>query len=652
MSSPSSGPPRRRSWILWLLTAFLLIGAGIALFLPAAAGQQTKTLTYSAFLNDVEAHKVATATIGTDGTVTGDLSSGAPYTTVVPVSLAGEQLLGTLHAGKVDVTAEPASQGSIWSSLLTWFLILAPIGLIIWFWSRISKSASRSGGLFGVGRSSAKLFTPSPAQTTFADVAGYEGAKAEVSEIVDFLRNPERYRRLGAKAPRGVLLVGPPGTGKTLLARAVAGEAQVAFFSVDGSSFVEMFVGVGASRVRDLFEKVRSSAPAILFIDEIDAIGQRRSSASSFAANDEREQTLNQLLAEMDGFETSSGVVVLAATNRPDILDPALLRPGRFDRHITVPLPNAAERAAILAVHCQGKPLDSDVDLGQIARATPGFSGADLANLANEAAIEAVRAGRTSIARRDFGAARDRLILGRRESSSVLLAEEKQQVAVHECGHAIVAALCDRADPVDRITILPAGETLGATEQLPVAEHRIQQEGALLDRLTTELGGRAAELIVYGEGSTGAAADLAAATSLATRMVRDFGLSDELGPVGYPTGEDPTASGATLNRPYSEQTQRAVDTEVSRLLREAESRAADLIATHRGALDALVARLIEAETLDGAVVYDIVGRPAPERVPDLAATPPSATAPPGAAAAPEPPHELVGGPDDDGARNQ
>ncbi|MEY9951606.1 ATP-dependent zinc metalloprotease FtsH [Leifsonia sp. EB34] len=619
MTTEPTNPRRRRSWLLWLVSAVALIGLGLTLFLPGVLAPSTTTLSYTEFVTDVQAHKVSTATIDSDGTVNGTLTSGSPYTTAIPLPLAGQPVLTSLRSADVAVTFVPASTGSFWSSLGTWLLILGPIVLVWWFMARMARRAGASGGIFGVTRSSAKLFTPSARTTTFADVAGYEGVKGEVSEIVDFLRNPDRYRRLGAEAPRGVLLVGPPGTGKTLLARAVAGEAAVNFFSVDGSSFVEMFVGVGASRVRDLFQTVHSNAPAILFIDEIDAIGQRRSGATSYASNDEREQTLNQLLAEMDGFETSSGVVLLAATNRPDVLDAALLRPGRFDRHITVPLPNAGERTAILKVHCRDKPLDPALDLEAVARGTPGFSGADLANLANEAAIEAVRAGRERIVASDFAAARDRLILGRRESSSVLLLEEKRQVAVHECGHAIVAALSENADPVEKITILPAGDTLGATEQLPLAEHHLQGERALLDRLAIAMGGRAAELIVYGEGSTGAASDLAAATALATRIVRDFGLSPALGPIGYPTGEDAAESGTTLNRPYSEETQRAVDTEVARLLREAEARARELLSRNRDALDKLVARLFDSETLDGADVYELLGRAVPERVPELGA---------------------------------
>ncbi len=366
-------------------------------------------------------------------------------------------------------------------------------------------------GAMGVGKSKAKVFDAERPDTTFANVAGYEGVKAEIAEVVDFLRQPERYRRAGATAPRGVLMIGPPGTGKTLLARAVAGEAAVPFFSVAGSSFVEMFVGVGAARVRDLFAEARKIAPAIVFIDEIDAIGGRRAGSGMVVANDEREQTLNQLLSEMDGFDPALGIVILAATNRPEVLDPALLRPGRFDRQVTIPLPALAERAAIVKVHCEDKRLGPDVDLNVVARGTPGFSGADLANLANEAAIVAVRDGREEIAAADFAQARDRILLGRREDSNVLLPEEKHAVAIHEAGHALVAALSTHADPVAKVTILPAGQTLGVTEQLPLVERHLYGEDYLQDALAVRLAGRAAELVELGQGSTGAANDLAQA---------------------------------------------------------------------------------------------------------------------------------------------
>ena len=471
----------------------------------------------------------------------------------------------------------------------------------------------------GVGRARAKVFDAERPQTKFSDVAGYTSAKREISEVVDFLKHPERYQRLGAMAPRGVLMVGPPGTGKTLLARAVAGEADVPFISVTGSSFVEMFVGVGAARVRDLFAEARKRAPAIIFVDEIDAIGQRRAGSGAVVANDEREQTLNQLLAEMDGFDVTQGIVVLAATNRPEVLDPALLRPGRFDRQITIPLPNLAERTAILAVHCRGKQLDPDVDLNAVARGTPGFSGADLANLVNEAAIHAVRAGREKITMADFSDARDRILLGSRADSNLLLPEEKRAVAVHESGHALVAALSPHADPVAKVTILPSGQALGVTEQLPLVERHLYGEDYLTESLAVRLGGRAAELVEMGQGSTGAANDLASATDLATKMVREFGLSSKLGPVGYPEGGSVFlggGGGGLSSRPFAEQTQAVIDAEVARLLREAEDTAVSLIREHKDELCRLADLLLERETVDGEEVYRLLGLPVPERRPD------------------------------------
>ncbi|MBO0836904.1 MAG: ATP-dependent zinc metalloprotease FtsH, partial [Actinobacteria bacterium] len=489
-------------------------------------------------------------------------------------------------------------------------------------------------GVMGVGRSRAKVFDSERPKTRFSDVAGYAGVKAEISEVVDFLRSPERYQRAGAMAPRGVLMVGPPGTGKTLLARAVAGEASVPFFSVAGSSFVEMFVGVGAARVRDLFTEARKSAPAIIFVDEIDAIGQRRAGSGSVVANDEREQTLNQLLSELDGFDPRAGIVVLGATNRPDVLDAALLRPGRFDRQVVIPLPTLDERAAILAVHCRDKKLGPDVDLEVVARGTPGFSGADLANLANEAAIFAVRDKREILTAADFDDARDRILLGRREGSNVLLPEEKHAVAVHEAGHALVAALSEHADPVAKVTILPAGQALGVTQQLPLYERHLYGQDYLTESLAVRLGGRAAEIVALGQGSTGAANDLASATDLATKMVREFGLSPKLGPIGYPQGGSvflgDGAGGGLSSRPYAEATQATIDAEVARLVREAEEQAVAQIRTHTSELDQLVALLVEKETVDGAEVYAIVGRPVPERRShELTVVPHAAEAQPG-----------------------
>jgi cell division protease FtsH len=599
----------------------LLIAFFLWILLPFHATSST-SLSATQFTSDVVAHKVKTVDIPQgSGTSTGTLTNGTNFTVNLP-SPPSQTLQNEMTADGVQVSYSTSSAG-FGSEVLGWLILLVPILLVVWFWVRLSRGAGgQLQGVLGVGRSRAKVFDMERPDTTFADVAGYEGAKEEISEVVDFLRRPERYSRAGAVVPHGVLMVGPPGTGKTLLARAVAGEAQVPFFSVAGSSFVEMFVGVGAARVRDLFAEARKRGSAIIFIDEVDAIGQRRSGSGAVVANDEREQTLNQLLAEMDGFDPSVGIVVLAATNRPEVLDPALLRPGRFDRQVTIPLPNVSERAAILGVHTRGKQLSADVNLDVIARGTPGFSGADLANLANEAAIFAVRASREVLTARDFDDARDRIILGRREGSNVLLPEEKHAVAVHESGHALVAALSEKADPVAKVTILPAGQALGVTEQLPLVERHMYGEDYLLDSLAVRLGGRAAELVVLGQGSTGAGNDLAGATELATKMVREFGLSPELGPVGYPEGGSVFlgAGGPGMSsRPYSEATQAAVDREVSRLVREAEDRAVSLLQSHRGELDGLVSLLLERETVDGSDVYRLAG------VPDQSADPGAAT---------------------------
>jgi cell division protease FtsH len=588
--------------------------------LPTVHSTPPVSLTYSQFLSDLSGHQIKTIMLGPSGQAsTGTLTNGKDYTTVIPAQ-AGAGLLNQLQAAHVQITAATTGP-SFGSEVLTWAIILLPLLLFGWLWFRLSRGvAGQMQGVLGVGRSRAKVFDAERPKTRFADVAGYEGAKAEIAEVVDFLKQPDRYRRAGATPPRGVLMVGPPGTGKTLIARAVAGEADVPFFSVTGSSFVEMFVGVGAARVRDLFGEARKRAPCIIFIDEIDAIGQRRG-GSAVVANDEREQTLNQLLAEMDGFDPAEGIVVLAATNRPEVLDPALLRPGRFDRQITIPLPNLKERAAILAVHCRGKKLAPDVDLDAVARGTPGFSGADLANLVNEAAIFAVRAGREVITAADFDAARDRILLGRREDSNVLLPEEKRSVAVHEAGHAIVAALSPHADPVAKVTILPAGQALGVTEQLPLVERHLYSEDYLNQSLAVRLGGRAAELVKFGQGSTGAANDLAQATDLATRMVREFGLSPAIGPVGYPRGGSVFLDGgspAMSSRPFAESTQAVIDKEVSRLLREAEEHATMLLRTHDSELDQLADLLVEQETVDGEAVYRLLGMEPPARREDAA----------------------------------
>jgi cell division protease FtsH len=612
-----TAPPPPPAWRHWLWPVALLATLALYFLLPGLASTSTVTLNYSQFQSDAASHQIKTVQIGSPSngsntTITGTLKGGKDYTTVGPADTAALATQLRADGAAVSYSTPSSSLGGI---LLELLVLLAPLIFVIWLFRRMSRGgAGQLQGVLGAGRSRAKVFDAERPQTKFSDVAGYEGAKEEISEIIDFLRNPGRYQRAGAMAPRGVLMIGPPGTGKTLLARAVAGEASVPFFSVTGSSFVEMFVGVGAARVRDLFAEARKRAPAIIFVDEIDAIGQRRAGSGAVVANDEREQTLNQLLAEMDGFDMAQGIVVLGATNRPEVLDPALLRPGRFDRQITIPLPTLDERAAILAVHCRGKQLAPDVDLNIVARGTPGFSGADLANLANEAAIFAVRNNREVITATDFEDARDRILLGRREGSNVLLPEEKHAVAVHESGHAIVLALSDHADPVAKITILPAGQALGVTQQLPLIERHLYGEDYLTETLAGRLGGRAAELVVLGQGSTGAANDLSTATDLATKMVREFGLSAKVGPVGYPEGGSVFlggGGGGFSSRPFAESTQAVIDSEVARLLREAERTAVELIRSHQAQLDELVELLLLHETVDGAEVYRIVGRPVP-----------------------------------------
>jgi cell division protease FtsH len=591
----------------------------LLLFAPAFKTTPTKSLDYTQFLKEVKAHEIKTASINPTGGVTGTLKGGEAYTSQIPTALQDTQLAGLLKGDDVTITGVGASSSVLADVLEDFLPLLFFVGVFVWFGR--SQRRQIQGGIMGIGGSKAKLYDEDRPTTRFADVAGYDGAKREVAEVVDFLSRPERYTKAGAIGPRGVLMVGPPGTGKTLMARAVAGEAEVPFLALTGSSFVEMFVGVGAKRVRDLFADARKRAPSIVFIDEIDAIGQRR--GGSIVSNDEREQTLNQLLAEMDGFDASTGVVILAATNRPEVLDAALLRPGRFDRQVEIPLPNQSERTAILAVHARDKQMGPDVDFGAVSRATPGFSGADLANLLNEAAIVAVRHDRDVIGAHDLDEARDRILLGRRDASNALLPEEKRSVAVHEAGHALVALLSEHADPVAKITILPAGRALGVTEQLPADERHLYPESYLLASLDVRLGGRASEILVLGEASTGASNDLAGATGLAVHMVRDWGLSPRMGPVGFSSDGPGYLDGQQQfqSRQYSEGTQQVIDEEVSRLLGEAEVRATTLLTEHRAALDAVIGLLLERETIDGEELRAVVeaagapGTPAAPRGP-------------------------------------
>jgi cell division protease FtsH len=554
----------------------------ILLALGSLKSSNAKSISYTTYMQDVKAGTVHSAQISNNtGEITGKLTNGTSYTSQGPSpSLSSDVTEMRDHGVSVSF---PSQTSNLIGDLLPYIFIIA-IG----------------------GRSKAKTFSSDRPSTTFDDVAGYAGVKQEISEVVDFLKTPARFKEIGAKIPKGVLLVGPPGTGKTLLARAVAGEAGVPFMSVSGSDFMEMFVGVGASRVRDLFQTARKQAPAIVFVDEIDSIGRKRG-AGLGGGHDEREQTLNQMLSEMDGFDTSEGVVMIAATNRPDILDPALLRPGRFDRQIVVPLPDLEERLPILQVHCKGKRMANDVDLSVVARGTPGMSGADLANLVNEAALHAVRRGSPDIAMQDFESARDRVLLGQRRESMVLSDAEKERIAYHEGGHAVLAYVLEHADPVHKVTILPTGMALGVTHQLPMEERHIHPRQYIEDALCVRMGGRVAELLVYGDLSTGAANDLVGNTELARKMVREWGMSEAIGPMAWGSqGQVFLGEDLMHTRDYSEDTSKIIDDEVERILRAEEERAMEVLSKHRGGLNAIARALLDNEIIDGREVNRLV----------------------------------------------
>ena len=587
-------------WVVWSLVglaALLIIGPR---FMPTV--EQTR-LTYTEFLDLVDRGDVRQVTINNlNNEITGKLSDSREFVTTGANSLsdADEQLL---KSKGVDYDYS-TPQGNFVTNLIP---ILLPFLLIMGFFIWMQRRAmGQAGNIMSIGRSRAKPYQADKPSTTFADIAGYEGVKQEIREVVDFLRMPDRFKEIGARVPKGVLLVGPPGTGKTLFARAVAGEAGVGFLSVTGSDFMEMFVGVGASRVRDLFQQARKMGRAIIFVDEIDSIGRKRG-AGLGGGHDEREQTLNQMLSEMDGFETSEGVVVMAATNRPDILDAALMRPGRFDRQIIVPLPEAEERHAILKVHSTGKRMGTDVDLEVMSKATPGMSGADLANLVNEAALIAVRRGSTQIERIDFENARDRVVMGARRESLALNAEEKRAVAFHEGGHAVLSTVLPNSDPLHKVTILPRGMALGVTWSLPEERHTYSRE-YFLDMICKAMGGRVAESIVFGSLNSGAANDLEQATSIARRMVREWGMSDRVGPMAWSgqqqvfLGEDLMTSG----REYSDETAKMIDGEIARILREQEERARTTLLKHRRGLDLVAEALLEHETVDGDTVARLI----------------------------------------------
>jgi cell division protease FtsH len=603
------GTPNRNRMVIYMLLAAALLAVFIV---PSLVHKTTpNTLTYNQFINDLQAKQVKTATVdNTTGIISGTLNNGVSYTSngPNPVNSTETTDLKALGSNAKFITS---SSNELLGILLTWVL---PFALIIVFFVWISRKAQgQMGSIMSIGRSKAKLYSTERPSTTFDDVAGYDGVKLEISEVVDFLKTPSRFKDIGARIPKGILLVGPPGTGKTLLARAVAGEAGVPFMSVSGSDFMEMFVGVGASRVRDLFATARKQAPAIVFIDEIDSIGRKRG-AGLGGGHDEREQTLNQMLSEMDGFDPTEGIVVMAATNRPDILDPAILRPGRFDRQIVVPLPDLDERLPILQVHCKDKRVDPTVDLGLVARGTPGMSGADLANLVNEAALHAVRRGSKVIQNEDFDSARDRVLMGHRRESLVLSDQEKERVAFHEGGHAVLAYVLPEADPVHKVTILPTGMALGVTQQLPMEERHIHPRQHIEDTLCVRMGGRAAELLVYGDLSTGASNDLVGNTELARKMVREWGMSDKIGPMAWGSqGQVFLGEDLMHTRDYSEHTSQVIDDEVEIILRAQEERALDVLARHRGGLDAVARALLDEETIDGETVGRLVdtayGRP-------------------------------------------
>ncbi|MDI5986606.1 ATP-dependent zinc metalloprotease FtsH [Halomonas sp. M4R5S39] len=619
-----NGPPglneefRNRFRQQWLLFVWLSLGIVLLFYYLDSQQQPTQAkLTYSEFVEAVEEGYVSEVTLHgqqVDGTLTDDgrrnldVGDAQAFETVRPDTDA-QPLLDRLEQHGVNITAlstEPPWWQRILAGMLPLILIL---GLLFWFWYRMQQKAMSGGGLFGIGQSKAKRIQREDSHVRMSDVAGSDNVKREITEVVEFLKNPERFRQLGAKIPRGILMMGPPGIGKTLMARAVAGEANVPFFSISGSEFIEMFVGVGASRVRDLFKQAKEAAPSVIFIDELDSVGRTRG-AGMGGGHDEREQTLNQILSEMDGFEVEESVVVLAATNRPDVLDPALLRPGRFDRKITMERPHREARHAILQVHTKNIPLAEDVSLERLAQITTGFSGADLANLANEAALFAGRREQQEVDWACFADARDRILLG--EVREAALSErERHIVAYHESGHALLAYLLPNADPLEKVTVIPRGQALGVTAQVPEEERYNYNESYLRDRITVMFGGRLAESIVFGEVSSGAENDLQQATQLARRMVAHWGMNERIGPAAFPQSQEHVFLGKELaqGREHSDATAAMIDDEVRRLLTEIESHGRELLEQNRDRLDALASALEQYETLEVEEIRRILETP-------------------------------------------
>ncbi len=612
--------PNYRNLALWAIIAVLLIALFNLFQTPQQRGASHE-IAYSEFLREVDAGRVRTVTISGQK-ITGTFNdNNQGFQTYSP---GDDTLVQRLEDKAVTINARPETDGSnsIFGYLISWLPMLLILGVWIFF---MRQMQSGSGRAMGFGKSKAKLLTEAHGRVTFQDVAGVDEAKQDLEEIVEFLRDPQKFQRLGGKIPRGVLLVGPPGTGKTLLARSVAGEANVPFFTISGSDFVEMFVGVGASRVRDMFDQAKKNAPCIIFIDEIDAVGRHRG-AGLGGGNDEREQTLNQLLVEMDGFEANEGIILIAATNRPDVLDPALLRPGRFDRQVVVPNPDIVGREKILKVHVRNVPLAPNVDLKVLARGTPGFSGADLANLVNEAALMAARRNKRLVTMAEFEDAKDKIMMGAERRSSAMTQEEKELTAYHEAGHAIVALNVPKADPLHKATIIPRGRALGMVMQLPEGDRYSMSYKYMISRLAIMMGGRVAEEMKFGKENitSGAASDIDQATKLARAMVTRWGFSDKLGQVAYGDNQEEVFLGHSVARQQnvSEETAQIIDAEVRRLIEEAYATARSILTKTKKDWVALAEGLLEYETLSGDEIKQLLGGQKPAR--DLGDdTPPS-----------------------------
>ena len=595
--------PFYKNLALWLVISLMVILLFNMFHQPQRSSLET---TYSQFLASVQKGEVSQVTIQGDH-VFGTFVDGKTFKTFVP---RDSDMIKILRDQGVNIQAKPEDEPPWYMNVLvSWLPMLLLVGVWIFFMRQMQMGGGKA---MSFGKSRARLLNESSKKVLFNDVAGVDEAKEELEEIVEFLRDPKKFTKLGGRIPKGVLLVGAPGTGKTLLARAIAGEAGVPFFSISGSDFVEMFVGVGASRVRDLFLQGKKNAPCIIFIDEIDAVGRHRG-AGLGGGHDEREQTLNQLLVEMDGFESNEGVILIAATNRPDVLDPALLRPGRFDRQVVVPVPDIRGRESILKVHCAAKPLAPDVDIQTLAKGTPGFSGADLENLVNEAALLAARKNRDLIAMLDFEEAKDKVMMGLERKSMILSDEEKRITAYHEAGHALCARLLPGADPLHKVTIIPRGRALGLTQQLPQDDRHTYPKDFLLDSIAILMGGRVAEEISFNMNTTGAANDIERATQIARRMVCEWGMSEKMGPVTFGRRDEHPFLGRELGhqRDFSEQTALNIDKEVRRIVDENYQRAQDLLTKHHGLLAKIAQSLLDRETLDLKDVDTIIDETEP-----------------------------------------